>query len=181
MKAVGQISDEDRALFRAEITDTTPIDPVNIRVSDRPNPSAIRRVSHPGRPRQLYYEPEIATLSSEDLVQFAREGIQRKTLRRLRRGQVEIDAQIDLHHLKLIQAGELLLEFLETCQAGRLRCALVVHGKGKRSNKPPAMKNAMQQWLPTLPQVLAYCSAQPRDGGSGALYLLIKSPRNQRN
>ena len=115
MTSSGKLSDEDRALFRAETADATPIDPANIRLMDRPKSRPIRRQQPaPTRTQELHYDEERATLSSEDLVQFARDGIQRKTLRRLRRGQIEIDAQIDLHHLKLQQASELLLEFLAT-------------------------------------------------------------------
>ena len=178
MKARGELSDEDRALFRAETADATPIDPANIRLMDRPKSRPIRRQLTTSSPAQgFYYDEQQAAISSEDLIQFARDGIQRKTLRRLKRGQIELDAQIDLHHLKLQQAGELLLEFLETCSKEQLKCALVVHGKGMRSNKPPVLKNAIYQWLPERPEVLAFCSAQPRDGGSGALYLLIKTAR----
>jgi len=177
MKRKHEISASERALFQAAVADTSPIAAANLREDDRPKPRPVKRSPAPGTDtpeRSLHYQAEAATLTGADLVQFARPGIQRKTLRRLRRGQIEIEAQIDLHHLYLPEARQLLLEFLQTCHSARYRSALLVHGKGNHTSALPVLKNAIFQWLPQLEEVQAFCSAQPRDGGSGALYLLIK-------
>ena len=50
-----------------------------------------------------------------------------------------------------------------------------MHGKGLRSGPAgPVLKNSVQHWLSQWDEVLAFVSAQPRDGGSGALYVLLK-------
>lgn len=100
---------------------------------------------------------------------------------RLRRGLVPIDARIDLHGLTRSQAQHRFTHFLSGALAKEYRCLLVITGKGRHSEEGGGvLRQAVPLWLnqPAIrPSILAFIEAQPRHGGSGALYLLLKKPR----
>jgi DNA-nicking Smr family endonuclease len=115
-------------------------------------------------------------LESGDDLAYLREGIDRQVLRRLRRGHWVVQDHLDLHGLRVEEARDLLVSFLnESLKCGR-RCVRIVHGKGYRSpNREPVLKRKTAAWLRQRDEVLAYCQAPPADGGGGALLVLLKS------
>ncbi len=117
-----------------------------------------------------FYDIEI-TRSPEEILFFARPGIQIKTLKKLKQGKLNIQAKLDLHGSTLSEANTALTNFLENCQSKNLRTLLIIHGKG--SGK---LKNAISDWLEENPSTLTFSSALPKDGGTGALYVLLRKP-----
>jgi DNA-nicking Smr family endonuclease len=110
-----------------------------------------------------------------DTLQFRQPGVPETVLRRLRRGAIRVEAQIDLHGLTLEQGRAQLREFLSAAVAGQRRCLRIVHGKGLRSGqRGPVLKNAVNSMLRRSGAVLAFSSAGVRDGGSGATLVLLK-------
>ncbi len=106
---------------------------------------------------------------------FTRGGLQHKLLRRFRRGQMPIEGELDLHGQRSLEARQSLTHFLHQAQHMRCRVVRIIHGKGNRSeNATPVLRARVWQWLRQHPEVLAMVQAQPRDGGSGALYVLLK-------
>ncbi|MDX1434332.1 MAG: Smr/MutS family protein, partial [Gammaproteobacteria bacterium] len=106
---------------------------------------------------------------------FVRPGLQHKHLRKLRRGRLEIEAEADLHGMRARQADGVLHAFLDECRRRRLRCVRVIHGKGRGSHGGQAvLKWEVDRWLRQHDAVMAFCTAQPRDGGTGALYVLLR-------
>jgi len=72
-------------------------------------------------------------------------------------------------------ARDYLLKFLSECEADGSRCIIIVHGKGYSSPaKKPVIKPMVNRWLRATPTVLAFFSALPKDGGTGAVYVLLK-------
>jgi DNA-nicking Smr family endonuclease len=105
-------------------------------------------------------------------------GIDRRTWLRLKRGQVTIDETIDLHGLTQEQAHARLGQFLAEAQQSGLRCLLVVTGKGLAHGG--VLRHMVPRWLnegANRERVLAFAPAQPKHGGAGALYLLIRKKR----
>ena len=100
-------------------------------------------------------------------------------VRRLRRGQWAIQAQLDLHGLRRDAAREHLLGFLRDAGAQGLRCIRIVHGKGNGSpGREPVLKAKVQHWLQQKTEVMAYAQARACDGGHGALIVLLRpAPR----
>ena len=100
-------------------------------------------------------------------------------LRRLRRGQWAIQAQLDLHGLRRDAAREHLLGFLRDAGAQGLRCVRIVHGKGNGSpGREPVLKAKVQHWLQQKSEVMAWVQARACDGGHGALIVLLRpAPR----
>ncbi len=115
-------------------------------------------------------------------------GLDRRTEERLRRGQMEIEARLDLHGLTLAQARPALERFLLSGQARGLRCVLVITGKGGRPSRDPdnplpepgILRGAVPGWLAEPPLshvVLRHFPAKGRHGGAGAVYILLRRPR----
>jgi DNA-nicking Smr family endonuclease len=85
-----------------------------------------------------------------------------------------MQAELDLHGFNRAEAALALRDFLADCRARGLTGVRVIHGKGRRSaNEGPILKPAVAGWLRRRSEVMAFCSARPVDGGSGALYVLL--------
>lgn len=116
-------------------------------------------------------------VAPEEALFFSRGGLQHRLLRQFKRGELRPEAQLDLHGQTIAEAGAQLARFLKSIQSMGLRCICVIHGKGHRSAKSRSvLKTQINQWLRDAPSVLAFSSAQPKDGGTGALYVLLRRP-----
>lgn len=105
-------------------------------------------------------------------------GLDPNVLRRLRAGEFAPEAQLDLHGLTREAAKPSLDRFISRARVAGHRCVLVVTGQGLHSeNQVPVIKHGVQEWLThggSARQVLAFCAAKPKDGGAGALYVLVR-------
>lgn len=111
-------------------------------------------------------------------------GLDRRQALRLRRGQLAIEARLDLHGMTQAEAHRALAGFVAKSHAAGKRVLLVVTGKGTRpgadGSPSGVLRRTVPRWLaePALrPLVLATAAALPRDGGDGALYLLLRRLR----
>ncbi len=118
-----------------------------------------------------------AEVQPGDVLCHLTSGISQQTLRRLRRGDFRREATIDLHGMTVDTARHALIDFLAEGKVRGWRCVKVIHGKGLRSsNRGPILKARIAGWLQQRKDVLAFCSAPPRDGGTGAVYVLLRAP-----
>lgn len=108
---------------------------------------------------------------------YARPGIQKQVLRKLRLGKLPVEDELDLHGYRVEQARRTLGDFLNHCREHDFRCVRIIHGKGLSSQQPPILKRKTRHWLQQRDDVLAFCPAPPAGGGNGAVYVLLK--RNQ--
>lgn len=108
-------------------------------------------------------------------------GIDKRTLVRLRRGQIPVEGEIDLHGSTQDQAHRALEVFLARSQAAGRRCVIVITGKGLRADGTGGvLRNAVPRWMneaPNRQRILAFSHATPADGGEGALYVLLRRTR----
>ena len=105
---------------------------------------------------------------------YLRPGVQQQVLKRLRRNYWVIQDELDLHGCTADAARILVAEFLSNGRKLGLRCVRIIHGKGYRSaNGEPVLKKKLFRWLQLRSDILAYCEAAPKDGGSGATLLLL--------
>jgi DNA-nicking Smr family endonuclease len=119
------------------------------------------------------YDP--TELETGDELSFKRPGVQNSIFLKLRRGRFRIDGDLDLHGMIVRIAQLEVVKFLRECQRRDIHCALIVHGKGYGSQqKRPVLKNQINKWLRQRDEVLAFCSARQIDGGTGAVYVLIR-------
>jgi len=176
------IDDDDRALFRAAMRDVHRVHTDRRPPAERPRPAprAAQREADEAAARAALESGDLddpeADLAEE--LFHARPGIQRRVLRRLRRGQYAMQAELDLHGLTRREAAAHLGEFLADCHRRGFTGVRIIHGKGRRSaNEGPVLKPAVAGWLRRRADVMAFCSARPVDGGGGALYVLLRSGR----
>jgi DNA-nicking Smr family endonuclease len=171
------VSDEDAALFRDAAGDVRPLEDERAPVYRR------RAKPHPRLPSRSEAVEESPATQGTSIRQgeregeqlFVRAGLQKKNIRRLRRGQIPIEAEADLHGMRIREAQILLADFLRECRIEGARCVRVVHGKGLGSRGGHAvLKWEVDRWLRQHEGVMAFCTAQPRDGGTGAVYVLLK-------
>ncbi len=120
---------------------------------------------------------DIGNETGDELV-YLRDGMQSQTLRKLRRGHWVMQGELDLHGRTTAEARVALATFLHECLIEGVRCVRIVHGKGLRSkNREPVLKTRVGNWLRQREEVLAYCQARQIYGGSGAVVVLLKTPR----
>jgi len=119
--------------------------------------------------------------NADDEWSFARPGVSKQTLRRLKRGYWPIQDRLDLHGLRQDDAKRQLATFLNNALLNQLRCIHIIHGKGLSSKDGvPVLKNSVGFWLAGNPSVLAFCQAEPKNGGSGAVMVLLKDEEHIR-
>lgn len=117
------------------------------------------------------------TLSDEYMGGSVR-GFGRKFMKRLKNGEFPVQDYVDLHGLTKQEAKIKVRDFLVQSQRLGLRCVLIVHGRGLNSpDSFPVLKERLPTWLnrgPIKKIVLAFCTAKPYDGGTGAIYVLLR-------
>ena len=114
-------------------------------------------------------------LETDEALSFRRDDIGPDVVKRLRRGDWAIQAQVDLHGLRRDEAREALAAFLRDAVRQGLRCVRVVHGKGHGSpGRQPVLKAKVRAWLVQKQEVIAFAQARGDEGGHGALVVLLR-------
>lgn len=166
----GQPREDGRALWRSVTAD---ISPLNGRPPPAP-PAAAKARKRPLEPAPLAPPPK--PRPKQPPLEAGRTlGLDRRTAERLRRGQLAIDVRIDLHGMTREQAHARLTASVDASWESGRRVLLVITGKGQG-----ILRDAVPRWLnegSTRRRIIAFCSAQPKDGGGGALYVLLKRRR----
>lgn len=117
------------------------------------------------------------------VLQFKRPGIQNGVYRKLRLGHYAVDARLDLHRMTVKRAREEVFSFIAEATLLGLRTVLILHGKGQSSaaaKNAGILKGYVDHWLRHLDDVQAFHSAQPAQGGTGAVYVLLRKSGEQK-
>jgi DNA-nicking Smr family endonuclease len=163
-------------LFREAMADVKPLRP-----GDRIEPVP-KHTAASARQRELDDLRVLQELMSHDAIEehetgeeliYLRPGYQARLLRRLRRGHYSVADIIDLHHMDVATARQVLVDFVEQAVARGHSCIRVIHGKGLRSRDVPRLKLMTARILRKHPRVIAFASCRPVDGGTGATNVLL--------
>lgn len=177
---------EDRDLFRREMQGVKRLrrsDRVPIRREEVSGLAAAARrdaaVAERAAERNFLSLDHVEQLDPYYPLEFKRAGVQHGVFRKLKQGRYSVDARLDLHRMSAERARHEVFEFIHDAYRYDLRTVMIVHGRGSHSGAGPALlKSYVNKWLPEFEQVQAFVSAQPRHGGVGAVYVLLKkSPR----
>lgn len=171
-------SNDDSDLFRKAVAGSRKLSQDKI----RPYRPRLKAIPHKRlEDEQLVLKSSLEPVSHEylhdsgDALFFAQNGVQQNVLRKLKRGLLSVEAELDLHRMTSDQAYEALMDFIAQSQQRHLRCVRIIHGKGLGSrDKLPVLKSRVNSWLRQWQNVLAFCSCRPCDGGTGAVYVLLK-------
>ena len=182
IKAAHEKKLQDEAnLFKKLVRDVTPMPSVNRKLHDveKPPPIPFQREldNEAVMWESISDEMDVERfLETDDKLSYRRNGVGLEALKKLRKGQWVIQAQIDLHGLRSDEARTAVGEFLRSSVRHDIRCVRIIHGKGLGSiGKEPVLKEKVKRWLVQKDEVLAFCQAPPRDGGAGALLVILKA------
>lgn len=184
--AAGKVeNDADAALFRAAMAGVHRRAPAAHVQHHRAPPSArprSREADDKAVMEELLHGPFEADLADDtEALQYRGAGIQDRVWRKLRRGGFHVNDALDLHGLNREQAYIEVAQFVSGCHQRDARCIRIIHGKGLRSNgNGPVLRRLLGGWLRRRNDVLAFCPAQPCDGGSGASYVLLRAAPRER-
>ena len=114
-------------------------------------------------------------LKPNDIVSFKRSGVQEGVFRKLRLGKYSIDGRLDLHRKTVKEAKREVRQFVDEALEHESRTVMILHGKGERSvERQAVIKSHLVGWLKQMEEVLAFHSAQPQHGGTGAVYVMLR-------
>ena len=106
---------------------------------------------------------------------FVAPGVDRRELRRIKRGEQSVGERLDLHGMTAADACASAGRFIDSSRHSRHRCVCIVHGRGLHSEGHVSiLKARVRASLRSHPSVLAYADAPPSDGGTGAVYVLLR-------
>ena len=107
---------------------------------------------------------------------FAAPGVDRRVIRKLKRGEYPAADRCDLHGMTAAEASARVKQFIESSRHGRHRCVCIVHGRGLHSaSKISILRARVRTSLRSNRSVLAYADAPRSDGGAGAVYVLLRN------
>lgn len=112
-------------------------------------------------------------IDGTEALAYLRDGASPKLLRQLKRGQYAVQAELDLHLMRQYEAQQALSHFLAEARALGCLSVRIIHGKGRSSDRGPVLKALCDRWLRQRADVIAFCSAAPREGGTGAVLVLL--------
>jgi DNA-nicking Smr family endonuclease len=185
------VESEEARVFRAAVADVKPLqhipraDAAAAQAGEKPR-HRIRRRSPAAAVEDLDAvmpliavaedgSPASAAVVGETVLGFQRAGVRIQEMRKLRRGLFPAQAELDLHGFTQAVARDQLADFIVASRDAGLRCVRVIHGKGYRNGgRGAVLKTAVDLWLRRHMDVLAFASAKAIDGGTGALYVLLR-------
>lgn len=136
-----------------------------------------------GPDRNPLSDSAIQPLDAWFVLEFRRAGVQHGVFRKLKQGRYEAQSRLDLHRMTAELARRDIFDFIEESYRLGLRCVLVIHGKGDSKpdrERSSILKGCVDHWLRELDNVLAFHSAQPQHGGTGAVYVLLRKSEDQK-
>lgn len=173
-----KMSGEEKDLFRQSQKQTRPLKATDKIIPQKTKVKVKRLVqSTLDDSTETFIPDPVAKVSGEETLSFQRSGVQPRTIRQLRQGKLPPEATLDLHGFTIQMATEELPQYITKCINKGKRVIRIIHGKGHTSKQQsPPLKNAVNRCLQNHLSVLAFCSAPISDGGSGAVYVLLKRP-----
>ena len=159
-------SESDKALFRSAVENIAPMDK--------------DRASHQS---SSVYKQDIfkaysyitdAELSGSDVVAHSQSGVSTKIIKKMKQGSIGFTPVLDLHGQTVVEACESLSQFMYYHQNEQF--IHIIHGKGYHSEHGLSiLKTQVVSYLKQHPSVLAFNSCPDKDGGTGAVFVLMRN------
>ena len=132
----------------------------------------VRNVAPVTPPRRPSRRTEHANVPDHD---FVADGVDRREIGKLKKGEYIARARRDLDGMTGAEAVASVGWFIENSRHRGHRCVCIIHGRGLHSKgNPPILKMRVREYLRSHRSVLAYTDAPVSDGGSGAVYVLLR-------
>lgn len=186
------MSDDSKSLFLEAMQDVTPLKDKALQPQhdQQKNSQASQDVIRKLRKKQRLAEQQYKTenilnrdkfkhchkVTSFDSLLYNQKGVRLQELSRIKKGDFNVEAVLDLHGLIADEAEQEIIDFISHCYARNQRFIRIIHGKGYNSNEQhPILKNIVNQILREIKEVIAFSSAQEKDGGVGAVNILLRA------
>ena len=154
----------DDDAFALEMRDVMRLEP-----DSRGRVRSVAPISLPGHSPQRTEDADVS-----DNV-FVTSGVDRREIRKLKKGEYIVRDRHDLHGMTGADALASVERFIENSRHAGHRCVCIIHGRGLHSEgNPPILKPRVREYLRSHRSVLAYTDAPVSDGGSGAVYVLLR-------
>lgn len=171
-------TDDDAALFRAAIG----------RVRELPRAGEAPRAPRPGPAARMAERDEEDArgefqrlldgrdaLQEGDALSYRHAAVPPQVLLRLSRGEYAVQDELDLRHAGPAQAGELLRKFLHDSRDAGATCVRIIHRGSTRPDAPgTGLADMVDRTLRQRSEVLAFHTAPPAQGGTGAVLVLLR-------
>ena len=187
------MTDDEESLFLDEMNDVVPLKrEARVRVTDkkasRDSSLAARReaaVVDKTSDGNILTEDGLAITPLDPwyVLEYKRPGVQNGVFRKLKQGRYEAEARLDLHRMTAAIARKELYEFIQESYRLGIRSVMIIHGKGESKaerERSSILKGCTDHWLRELDMVQAFHSAQPRHGGTGAVYVLLRKSEEKK-
>ena len=173
--------------FREAMQGVEPLD-------SRRLPDERRTISTPGQRRRrdaaiatdpevdpnYLHSGEVPPLGPDERSEWKKDGVQPAVFHKLKTGSYPVEARLDLHRRTIEEARQDVYRFLAVCRGRGWRCVAILHGRGVRSATPGRMKSYVAHWMEQAPEVIACSSAPPRQGGAGAVFVLLRKSASRK-
>lgn len=172
------ISEDDARLFREAVGEVRRIDaqaalPAAPKPLPQPRMFEADEAAVPGELLEMSFDPAMLEVGEE--LSYLHDGYPPKLLRQLKRGQYSVQDEIDLHQMNAAAAQASIAGFLAEAKQHGLHCVRIIHGKGLRSKASgPVLKALTDRLLRRRDDVVAFASARPAQGGTGAVVVLLR-------
>jgi DNA-nicking Smr family endonuclease len=170
-----EISEDEKQLFRDSVSQARPLKKNNKIHYKKPAPKA-KPVQQPDFADDgIEVMLDTPNVGSQEYLYFHQGGLQNKVLRDLRQNKFPIEAELDLHGFTIAQAEKKIKRFIIQAQQEHKKVVRIIHGKGmSQENNLPPIKNTVNRMLRQNSNVIAFCSAHQRHGGTGAVNVMLK-------
>ena len=171
------LSRDDTDLFHAAMEDVEPV--AGAKAEPPPTAATPPTTSPAGSSRRARPAP-LGAVRMPELDPGIAAGLDARTMERLRRGRIRPEGRLDLHGMIQTDAHGALTSYIEGAAAAGKRCIVVITGKGRVSEGGGVLRRQLPGWLngPLVrPYIIGFAEAQPKDGGGGAMYVLLRRRR----
>jgi len=186
------MSEEDKNLFTEAMLDVVPLSEkktvknVYSEANKTSHTDVIKRVRKKHQALQnrdetiqlteLYKGKHVAKVTAFENLLFYKKGLRIQEISKLKKGEFSTQHCLDLHGLTIDLAEREIIDFLNQANHAKMRHIRIIHGKGYNSNDEfPALKNLVNLILRKTPSVIAFASAPEKQGGTGAVNVLLKA------
>jgi len=173
--------ESEEELFRHAFSDVEPLSKGGRDIAGPPRPRETVPPAPPTFARLLEENIEFEMEYTHEFMTGQVRGLDAKIFRKLRNGEFSVQGHLDLHGMNTDQAKIAVIDFLRRSYMEGKRCVLLIPGRGRNSPLGQGvLRQELTNWLTQAPLkriTLAFTTAQPKHGGSGAVYLLLRQVR----
>lgn len=173
--------ESEEELFLHAFSDVEPLSKGGRDIAGAPRPKEVVPAPPPSFARLLEENIEFEMEYTHEFITGQIRGLDAKIFRKLKSGEFSVQGHLDLHGMNTDQARIAVIDFLRRSYMEGKRCVLLIPGRGRNSPLGQGvLRQELTNWLTQAPLkriVLAFTTALPRHGGSGAVYLLLRQVR----